>query len=268
MMDAIEIKIHDAVLEPKQRITRVMVVAPAISVVFLTVFAFMAGGGNVGPSIFLSMPTLTFDVPYLRLWGARYLPHDFDNGWRWFTCTLVHMSFRHMIVNFALTLIMGVAFESMEGTLRTLVVVVSSAAGGSFFSAVTESPCLVFLGGSGITFGFAGALIVASIRHALRKHPPPVNFISTWWFIVGSLVFFTIGMFIDPIISAPSMVSNMTHVGGLLSGQAVTALMYMPRGDKRWKVIQIMAATCIVGVFVVSPAVIYTSVLEEARVCD
>ena len=252
-------------LKKRQKQALFTPIAPTIAVIILTVFAFMAGAANNGPKVLLEMKSVTFSIDYVRLWGARYFPHDFDNGWRWLTCTLVHVSFTHMITNFIFMMILGITFESMAGSLRTLVVFVASALGGGFIAIVTESPCVVYIGASGINFGFAGALVAYSLRNAILKKPFQ-SWIS-WWGVVAGEMFMIIGMFLEPIILSKNDVSNMTHFGGFMSGLVVCALMLPPQGNMGWKSIQVASGLMLVAIFAIAPAIAYTSVLEDARVC-
>ena len=256
----------------KKKRSHVVVVTPTL--IFLTVmtFAFMAAstkGCHVGPELIARLSTVTFDATEAHLWGARYLPSDFESVARWLTNVFVHASFNHMIVNAIFLMICGVAYERAVGPFRSAIVFLLSALGGSFMAAAFESPCLTYLGISGVCFGFAAAVVMHSVQAAMWDKGllfPRTLPNMSWWLVVSLELFMIFGAFIEPVILKKKEVSHMTHFGGFLTGQAVAiALGTWP---PKWRPLcYSIAVVEVLIVFVAAPALVYTTVMEDARAC-
>ena len=252
---------------------RLVLITPFIVFITFMLFAFMAASTNGcsgGPAFLTSLTSVSFTQEDVHLWGARYLPRDFDNGWRWITSALVHASFSHLAVNAVFLMVCGIAYERTAGPFFTLLLAILVTLGGGVFAAAFESPCLTFLGMSGICFGFAAAVIIQGIQMAVTNEQLPGFFARipgiTWWSIVGGETFMLFGAFIEPVILRSQDVSYMTHFGGFLTGQAIAILFCT--WPKKWRYIAYTVALVeVLLVFLLAPVLVFTKVIEEARVC-
>jgi len=258
---------------PHRKPARTSFVTPLFLFLAFMTFAFMAAGSTwgcgKGPEFIAHLSDVTFSVEEVHLWGARYLPRDYETAGRWFSPALVHASFDHLMLNAVFLAVCGVVYERTAGMWRGLLVFTMATVGSGFFSAAFESPCLTFLGMSGICFGLAGAVITRTVHSALWGDPLPFPRVLpnlTWWLIVAGELFLLFGALIEPVILKTSDVSHMTHLGGFMAGQAVSLITeWWP---SKWRPLSYSIALIeTLILFVVSPALVYTSVLEAARVC-
>lgn len=241
----------------------IIVVTPTIVVLCLLVFAFMA---PPIPSSVTNISRLQFDVTILKTWGARYLPSLHAS--QWFTSPLIHASFTHLILNVAFIAFLGTTFEHFSNVFCASAVALCAALGGGFVSAAFESPCRVYLGASGITYGFAGGIVSFTIQKLVSKGTPPYPWLS-WGSVVLIESCMLIGMFVEPLIGNSTNVSIMTHVGGFLGGQAISVLM-MPwmfqHPVTKIKVLLIVTSLLeLIFVLAITPIIVHTEVLKNTN---
>ena len=149
-------------------------------------------------------------------WGANFGPYTLGGQyWRLLTCVFVHGGLIHIALNMWCLWNLGTLAESLYGHWTFAVVYLLTGIGGSVGS-VIWNPDVLSVGASGAIFGVAGALIAtfylgefsmprAAIAGSLR---------SVVMFVGFNLVFG----------AASARVDNAAHVGGLITGLLLGAL--------------------------------------------
>lgn len=130
--------------------------------------------------------------------------------WRWVTYQFTHLSFSHAIVNFVVTILLGVPLEGQHGFWRMAVLFNVGVAGGALFFFLAEAHDAA-VGSSGGVYTLLGVHIADLL----------MNFDSTQ-FRITKVVMLLILIVVDIIsrfVSAgEGRVSHAAHVGGALVG--------------------------------------------------
>ncbi len=134
--------------------------------------------------------------------------------WRLVTAAFLHGSFLHIAFNMYVLFALGPTLERILGHYRYLALYVLAAIGGGVVSYAFSDMRTVSVGASGAIFGLMGALVVAGRR--LRYDITQV--------LVLLAVNFAIGFF------APG-IDWRAHLGGLVTGAIVAAIMVFPAPD-------------------------------------
>ena len=145
--------------------------------------------------------------------------------WRLLAHAFLHGSIVHLLVNLWTLIVIGPALERSLGSVRFAVLYVVSALGGGIAVCMWYFPMQPVLGGSGALFGIMGALVALNMRSgrhvfAFLAFEGPRRLLS----LIGlNLV---IG-FLIPVVS------NTAHIGGLITGLALTLLWLRPGAPSR-----------------------------------
>ncbi|MEO6593657.1 MAG: rhomboid family intramembrane serine protease [Planctomycetota bacterium] len=149
-------------------------------------------------------------------------PFAVANGeaWRLVAAAFLHGGIVHLGFNTLMLMSIGPALERSLGSLRFCVLYLVAAVGGHIAVCLLYRPFGSVVGGSGALFGMMGALVAMNMRSgrhlfSFLDFEGPRRLLGL---IVANLV---IG-FLIPFIS------NTAHVGGLVSGFAVTFLWLTP----------------------------------------
>ncbi len=134
--------------------------------------------------------------------------------WRLATGSLLHRSAAHLAGNGVLLLILASRLERLYGGARYTAVLLASALGGAVASAWLPPP-LASVGASAGAYGLVGSWFVLNLRF-LEDLPPGLRLGP--WYLPATLA---AGTALDSAL--PGM-DGAAHLGGLLSGAAVTAL--------------------------------------------
>jgi len=153
-------------------------------------------------------------------WGADYGPQTLDGDWwRLLSSAFVHIGALHLLLNMWCLWNLGRLAERMFGNWIFLALYLLSGLGGSLTS-VLWNPSIVSAGASGAVFGVAGGLAafwyfgkVALPRSIIKR-----DFASILTFVGYNLSY---GF-------ARGGVDNAGHIGGLLVGFALGALLHRP----------------------------------------
>jgi len=156
----------------------------------------------------------------LLKWGADYGPQTLDGEWwRLLSSVFVHIGVVHLLLNMWCLWSLGRLAERMFGNWTFLALYLLSGLGGSLASVLWD-PSIVGAGASGAVFGVAGGLVafwyfgkVALPRSIIKR-----DFASILTFVGYNLAF---GF-------AKEGVDNAAHIGGLLVGLALGALLHRP----------------------------------------
>lgn len=151
--------------------------------------------------------------------GMQWLPGVASGAWwQLLTSAFTHVSPAHLGANMLTLWFLGPSLETVLGRARYLALYLVSALAGSTVVMWLAAPRGLTVGASGAIFGLMGALLLVA-----WKRGGDVRTVLTW---VGINAFVT--------VVGGSMISWQGHLGGFLSGLAVTAiLMSAPRGPRR-----------------------------------
>ena len=183
-----------------------MTISIVLTVINALVFVLLSFGGR------------TDDLYYILDKGATYAPIIFDGGeyYRLFTSMFLHFDFDHLMSNMFSLLIFGKYVEPLVGKLRFLIIYILSGLGGNIISCGIEylrNDNAVSAGASGAVFGLMGALLCLVILNRGR--------IGT---ITKQGMYFMVGMSLYTGFTS-SGVDNVAHIGGLVCGMWVTAIL-------------------------------------------
>jgi len=156
------------------------------------------------------------DLGQLVHWGANFGPRTLGaQPWRLLTGMFVHIGIIHILFNMWCLWTLGELAERLLGNVTFLILYLLSGVGGSILS-LWLHPQLVSAGASGAIFGVAGGMVALL---GLKKAQIPgaqmqQQFKSLLFFIGYNLLY---GM--------RGGIDNAAHLGGLVSGAALGALM-------------------------------------------
>jgi membrane associated rhomboid family serine protease/thioredoxin-like negative regulator of GroEL len=197
--------------------------APALPVVdtsaasFPVTIALVAANALVFLIMILSGASALGPTPQQAIsFGADYGPLTFNGQWwRLVSSMFVHFGAVHIALNMWCLWNLGRAAERLLGRFSYLFAYFASGIFGSIAS-VYSSPLSVGAGASGAVFGLAGVLV--SFVY-LKKTPAHLQLNSNLMGSLGTFIIFNL------IYSARPGVSMAAHVGGLVMGLAVGALL-------------------------------------------
>lgn len=183
-------------------------------------------GANI--ALFLAMAIasgspLEFPGYIERHFGANYGPDTLSGEWwRLFTYMFLHQGVMHIFFNMWCLWDLGQLCESLYGRWTyAAIYVITGIAGG--LASVAWNPGVTSVGASAAIFGLAGALLASFYLGEFslpRAALSPV--LRSLLFFIGFNVVFGVGFNFFPGVSAA--IDNAAHIGGLLSGLALGAL--------------------------------------------
>ena len=156
---------------------------------------------------------------------------------RLLTSVFLHGSLLHLMFNMYVLFVLGPTMERILGHGRFALLFVVSGLGGAAASYALSAPTTLSVGASGAIFGVMGALAVAGRR--LRFD------------ITMVLVLIAINIVIGFVFSAG--IDWRAHLGGLLTGAAMAAVLVSPTGRRRISV-EVVGVAVIVGVIALTVA--------------
>lgn len=246
------------------RFARAVLSRPNIFTVVLLVanlFVFMLMWTSSGTSS--QVLWVAFPEPVLEAYGAKlnYLINAPNyQWWRFITPMFVHINLPHLLVNMYSLWIVGPYVEKLYGSAKFVVFWVVTGIAGVVGSYLTVRPDLAtgalgrFLfksgdlpsaGASGALFGLVGVLFVFGIKF---RRELPEGFKRA--FGTGMIPIIVINLFIGFV--GRGLIDNAAHLGGLLSGAALAAVVqYRRPGERRgmataWRVLQALALALVV----------------------
>lgn len=138
--------------------------------------------------------------------------------YRLVTATFLHFNVLHILFNMYALFIVGTPLEAMLGRIRYLALYLLSGIGGCVLSLLLGPLELEAAGASGAVFGLFAALWILARHQGLQA--------------TGLTV--TIGINLALSFSFHGQIDWRGHVGGLITGAAIAAVMaYAPRGPNR-----------------------------------
>jgi rhomboid protease GluP len=182
---------------------------------------------NVIVFIVLSIMGNTEDALFMVNHGAAYTPY-ITNGeyYRLFTSMFLHFGISHLFFNMLLLIYIGDTLELIVGPWKYLIIYLGGGLFGNIVSFLadlfvdTGNPA-VSAGASGAIFAVVGALIwiVLCKKEQVRGYT------------VQRLMLMALLTVADGFVTGG--VDNYAHIGGLLAGLALTAVLYRGRNERR-----------------------------------
>lgn len=179
------------------------------------------------------------NVETLLEFGASYAPLvSHGQYWRLVTPMFLHAGPAHLLLNMLVLYTLGILAEPLYGYGRFTLIYVASGMGGSILSVWRSLS--VAVGASGALMGIAGALIVVGwrygedlpprLRRLLARLLPPLILLelASGW-VLTKLV--KIVPFLGHHFAG---VDNWAHLGGLLTGLLLAALIPVPERKTLW----------------------------------
>ena len=174
---------------------------------------------NIGIFLVLSVLGATEDTLFMLEHGAMYGPYVVEGHqyYRIFTCLFLHFGIEHLLNNMVLLGALGWNLELETGRIKFLIIYFISGLGGNLLSLwmnMSTDKVVVSAGASGAIFGLMGALLCVVLKNHGR---------------VGRLT--NRGLLVMVVLSlyfgfTSSGVDNAAHVGGLVCGFVMAAVLY------------------------------------------
>lgn len=164
-------------------------------------------------------------IPELIAFGANYGPLTLSGQWyRLLSSTFIHIGIIHLAFNMWCLLNLGLLAERIYGNGTFAAIYFFAGLGGSMVS-VWWNPTIVSAGASGAIFGVAGALVAFFFLETHTMFGDVIVHVrkSMLFFVGFNLIFgFT-----------ASGIDNGAHLGGLLVGFGMGAILRRPLGPSR-----------------------------------
>lgn len=146
-----------------------------------------------------------------------------ENGeyWRFVTAAFLHIGILHLFVNSVCLWQLGTLLEDLYGSTHFGFLYLASGVGGtltSFFLNEFVSPQTVSAGASGAIFGVAAAMMIAGLRYR-DQIPEHLEYA----FGTGILPFLAFNLYFGLVSRG---VDNYAHIGGLLAGAVLGAVLH------------------------------------------
>lgn len=164
----------------------------------------------------------TQNAEFMYRHGASYPPAIYEDGeyWRFFTAAFMHFGFEHLFNNMIGLGSAGHFLEEALGHGKYLLLYFVAAIGSNFIS--YEQMCrsndyAVSAGASGAIFAVIGGLLWVVIRHKGKYESLTTRGMM---FMIALCLYYGI---------STAGVDNWSHLGGLVTGFALSIILYRPR---------------------------------------
>jgi rhomboid protease GluP len=198
-----------------------------------------------------------FDEGVLLSFGAKtnyYITHEHE-WWRLVTPVFIHVNLPHVLINMYSLWVLGPWVEKLYGSAKFVVFWIATGIAGVLASFLTvipgsrpgliasfliKSADLPSAGASGALFGLVGVLFVFGLKY---RRELPEGFKRA--FGTGMLPVILLNLAIGFV--GKGIIDNAAHMGGLVSGAAIAALVSYKRPGQAtsvtiaWRVLQIAA---------------------------
>lgn len=156
------------------------------------------------------------DSGLLLNWGANYKPNTVNGEWwRLITCVFEHIGIIHLLMNMYALLYVGIFLEPLLGRIRFTVAYLATGVAASLISLWWHDNT-ISAGASGAIFGMYGVFLFMLLTNIIAKD-------------VRKSMLQSIGIFIgyNLLFGLKAGVDNAAHIGGLVSGFAIGAILYI-----------------------------------------
>jgi len=188
-------------------------------------FTYIFLGANIAIFLLMALAGGSTNESTLMAFGVKSNP-EIARGewWRFITPIFIHIGMLHLFFNSYALWIVGPQVEKLYGAARFVILYVLTGVAG-VYSSYFYHPQSESAGASGAIFGLFGVLLVFGVRY--RNSIPPFfkRAVGT-----GVLPVIVINLIIGFTIPA---IDNSAHIGGLLAGAALAALVpFQKPGDE------------------------------------
>jgi rhomboid protease GluP len=161
----------------------------------------------------------------LFAWGASHVLANAEQPWRLLSSTFLHVGLLHLAVNMQALWVAGPIADAMLGRWQFLMIYLCAGIFGGLAAMIGAQPTTVLVGASGAVFGTMGAIAAGIFRHGDRLREEVVASLKRllWSFVAINLL---IGFLLPGV-------SNAAHLGGLLSGFALSCGLAAPGSQPR-----------------------------------
>ena len=150
------------------------------------------------------------------------------------TSMFLHGDFFHILGNTIVFLFMGIAFEQRVGRNRFLLIyLITGVCGALAHSAVNLNSSTILIGASGAVFGILGAFAYSYPRDEVVM-PIPLGIIMVFRRIkvIYAAILFAVLETIFIYLGGRENTAHLAHIGGLLAGIIIAAIIIGNRGSK------------------------------------
>jgi membrane associated rhomboid family serine protease len=160
-------------------------------------------------------------------------PELFVNCYTLFTSMFVHSGFLHILGNMFVFFFMGIAFEQRIGPKKFLAIyLITGVCGALTHSLLNLNSLVPLVGASGAIFGILGAFAYAYPRdEVVMPVPLGIMFIMRIKVIYATILFAILETIIV-IFSVQGNTAHFAHLGGLISGVILAAVLLRNRSEK------------------------------------
>lgn len=167
----------------------------------------------------------TYDAAFVAKYGGMYptLVSEEHQWWRLLTAGFIHFGVSHLLNNMVVLYAIGERLERVAGSFRMFVIYLVSLLGGSICSyamMLRSGDYAVSAGASGAVYGVIGGFLWLVILH--RGHLEGIT-VKRLLVSIALMVYFGF---------STGGVDNWAHIGGLLSGFLITAILYHRKYQK------------------------------------
>lgn len=167
----------------------------------------------------------TKDALFIAAYGGMYPTFLIYDGqwWRLLTAGFIHFGAAHLVNNMVILYCMGLRLEHTVGHLRMLVIYMVSLLGGSLLSCAS----MIYTGDYAVSAGASGAIfgIIGGFLWALLLHRGHLEGISAKGMLLMIFLMIYYGI-------TSSGIDNWGHIGGLVTGFLITAILYHRKCQK------------------------------------
>lgn len=174
---------------------------------------------NVIIYLILEFMGTTESAAFMMEHGAVYPPYIMERGeyWRFFTATLMHFGFQHLLNNMVMLGAAGQILERALGKIKYLILYFIAGIGGCVFSYIQmlhSGEYAVAAGASGSIFGIIGALAWVIILHRGRYESLTGK---------GMIMMLILSLYYG---ASTGDVDNWGHIGGFIMGFLLSIIFY------------------------------------------
>lgn len=161
----------------------------------------------------------TEDVAFMIQYGAVFPPNITEGGeyWRFFSATLMHFGFEHLLNNMVMLGAAGHILERALGNVKYVLLYFVAGIGGCVFSyleMLTSGNYAVSAGASGSIFGIVGALAWILILHKGKYETLTGK---------GMIVMLLLSLYYG---ASTGDIDNWGHIGGFVMGFLLCMIFY------------------------------------------
>ena len=150
-----------------------------------------------------------------------------------FTSMFVHSGFLHILGNMFVFFFMGVAFEQRIGRKKFLVIyLITGICGALTHSALNLNSGIPVVGASGAIFGILGAFAYAYPRDEVVMPVPLGIMLIMRIKVIYATILFAILETVVVIFSVQDSTAHFAHLGGLVSGVLLAAVLIGKKAEK------------------------------------